>query len=534
MRGWINLTIRIAFACISAFMLWAGFPQVDQPVFVWIGLVPLLLVISNTGILSGFFLSLLTGMLFFLGIFDWILEVPGYTFLHHGLLAVYLGSYFAVFGLAFSFISKRRGLITALFAAPFLWVALEFVRSNLSFLALPWALLSHTQYRVPIVLQLVSLTGAYGLSFLIVMVNSAIVSILYLFFPFQQNESGGRFGSAGKKRCALLIAATLLLLIFTLVYGVAVIRSPIAGKSYKLALVQGNIVQSKKWDPKYAKSIMQIYSDLSQKAATHQPDLIVWPESATPRAIFHDSRLFSQVSNIAKSSGTYLLLGSSHPQKYKRPGTRKMKFVNSAFLISPERLQSKPQRYDKIRLFPFGEYLPYEEVLPWSYIDVPKIANYIAGENYTIFKHPEFDFGVTICWENMFPQLFRRFVKEGAQFMVNITNEAWFGKTTAPYQFLSMSVIRAVENRIFLVRCANTGISCFIDPYGRVLDRVRNRKGEDIFVRGIKTAEVIPVNHKTFYTRYGDWVAWLSIFLSAGVLIIAIIKKKQKHLSISM
>jgi len=142
---------------------------------------------------------------------------------------------------------------------------------------------------------------------------------------------------------------------------------------------------------------------------------------------------------------------------------------------------------------PFGEYLPHEDVIPWSWIKAGAIGNYLPGTEYTVFQLPEGRLSVTICWENLFSNLVRQFVKRGAQFIVNITNEAWFGETAAPYQFLSMSVFRAVENRVYVVRCANTGISCFIDPCGRVVDRVKDENGRDIFVRGIVTGSVIPL-----------------------------------------
>jgi apolipoprotein N-acyltransferase len=135
---------------------------------------------------------------------------------------------------------------------------------------------------------------------------------------------------------------------------------------------------------------------------------------------------------------------------------------------------------------------------------------------------------VTICWENLFSDLVRQFVKRGAQFIVNITNEAWFGETAAPYQFLSMSVFRAVENRVYVVRCANTGISCFIDPCGRVVDRVKDENGRDIFVRGIVTGSVIPLESNTIYTRYGDWLVWLSIaFFIFILLLLSFLRKYQ-------
>ena len=176
---------------------------------------------------------------------------------------------------------------------------------------------------------------------------------------------------------------------------------------------------------------------------------------------------------------------------------------------------------------PFGEYMPMEDLIPWSSLQVPLVGSYVAGEKFTVFRLPDWRFGVTICWENLFPDFVRQFVKNGAQFMVNITNEAWFGKGSAPYQFLSMNVFRAVENRVYVVRCANTGISCFIDPYGRIIDRVKDDTGEDVFVRGVLTGSIIPLDSKTFYTSHGDWFAWTSMACSVGFLLLALRKRNS-------
>ena len=186
------------------------------------------------------------------------------------------------------------------------------------------------------------------------------------------------------------------------------------------------------------------------------------------------------------------------------------------------------QQYDKIILFPFGEYLPYKDKIPWHYINVPDVGNYIRGKEFKVFRLPEFQFSVTICWEDLFSDFVRQFVKAGAQFIVNITNEAWFGPTGAPYQFVSMSVFRAVENRVFVIRCTNTGISCFIDPNGRIINTVRDKIGKEVFIRGVASSSIIPQNSSTVYTRFGDWFVWVSVLMSFSFLLLSLIKFKSK------
>jgi apolipoprotein N-acyltransferase len=425
----------------------------------------------------------------------------------------------------------------------------------LSFLALPWAFLAHSQYQYPVVIQVASLSGTYGISFLIVMVNAALVAIIYPFlFKFSDNQispnlplpKGGVISSRGRATTTppltkgekgvfgidrgrkALVATTALLIVLVFTYGQLTLAKPIVGKMVKVSLVQGNIEQEKKWDSKYAQEIMKTYADLTQETAKDQPALIVWPETATPWSITQDARLQAEVRNIAKRAGAYLLLGSSQHQKFASKEKKGFKYFNSAFLIPSEANTTRNQRYDKIRLFPFGEYLPYRDIIPWSLIKAAALDNYTPGKEFTVFEHPDFRFGAVICWENIFPDLVRQIVKRGAQCIFNLTNEAHFGKTAAPYQLVSMCVFRAVENRIFVARCANTGISCIIDPYGRIVDRVKDERGQDIFIRGKLSGWVIPLDSKTIYTQYGDLLVWVAIFGSLVMLVVSVWKGRRK------
>jgi apolipoprotein N-acyltransferase len=474
-------------------------------------------------------------MFFFWGIFRWIVGVPKQMLLQHAFLLIYLGSYFGFFGLTFNLIRSRAGMTAAFFAAPFIWVSLEYVRSNLSFLALPWGLLAHSQHQYLSVIQIASLAGTYSISFLILMVNAALASLVLALYesprlsgkwypkipPNLPLPKGGALQSRVSKT---LVATAASLIILTLIYGHITASTPITGKAIKLSLVQGNIEQAKKWDPRYASEIIAIYSELTQEALKDKPDLIIWPETATPGSISLNPELYAETENIVRKAATYLLLGSAQHQKFEEKGSMQLKYFNSAYLIHPGPGRTKNQRYDKIRLFPFGEYLPYKEIIPWSSIGVSESGNYLSGKEFTVFKHPTFRFGVTICWENVFPNLFRQFVMGGAECMINITNEARFGKTAAPYQLVSISVFRAIENKVFVIRCANTGVSCFIDPYGRIIDRLKDEKNKDIFVRGVMSGQITPLRSKTTYTRYGDWFVGMAMIISVGFLISSIFK----------
>ncbi len=515
---------------LSSFLLVLSFQNFGLGILAWVGLLPLFISIHGRRLIEAFCLSLACGIFLFLGISHWIFEVRGYTFIHHSILMLYLGVYFAVFGLVFSFISTRWGVTPALFAAPAIWVSLECLRSNLSFLALPWELLAHSQHSYPSVIQIASLSGAYSISFLIVLVNSALagMTLSFLHQLKKTNQALSNLPSRRGKWALAIIAGSFI--VFTLFYGHAVISQPIIGKEIKVAAVQGNIEQGKKWDPRYAREIMDTYSELTQEALKYQPDLVIWPETATPGSISLHPELYVETEDIARKAATFLLLGSAQHEKFEGKASVKFKYFNSAYLIHPGPGITKIQRYDKIRLFPFGEYLPYKEIIPWSLIGVSDSDNYVAGREFTVFTLTPFRFGVTICWENVFPDLFRHFVSNGAQFMINITNEARFGKTIAPYQLVSISVFRAVENRIFVIRCANTGVSCIINPYGQIVDRVRDGKGEDTFVRGVMNGRITPLDSKTIYNRYGDWFVWMAITISVVFLLSAIFKRSLQKL----
>lgn len=502
-------------------LLTLSFPAFDLGWLAWISLVPFLVSISGKKPHYAFFLSYICGLAFFLGIGNWLFHIHGYRLVHHAIWGTYLAIYFGSFGLAFSFISKRWGVVPSLVASPFLWVALEYIRSNMGFMAFPWGLLSHSQYQHPRIIQVASLAGNYGVSFLVGWVNAAFAAVILLYPLPSPSKYSARHAS-------VLVVIGGVLISSALWYGHGIVSKPVIGKEIKVSVVQGNIDQKKKWQPQYADPIMQTYVDLTREASRDRPDLIVWPEAATPRSITLDGRLYGQVRNIASETGTFLLLGSTHQDKIRARGQIRFKYANSAFLISPDG-KDKDKRYDKIILLPFGEYLPMKEKIPWSWIQIPDPGSYFSGQEFTVFENSGCRFAVTICWETIFPDLVRRFVDGGAQFLVNITNEAWFGKSAAPYQFLSMNVFRAVENRVYVVRCGNTGISCFIDPCGRIVDRVKNQAGQDIFVQGVLTRTILAMESKTIYTQYGDWFAWLCILASAVALILTCLKRSTHH-----
>ena len=504
---------------LSAVLLILAFPKFDLGFLAWIGLVPLFIALKDKSLKWAFGLSFLTGITFLMGIFYWINFIGGFEWFHFILLGLYFGSYFGLFGLTVNFISQTTA-ISSVFSAPFVWVSLEYLRSHADFLGLPWALLGHSQYLNIPVIQIASFTGVYGISLLIVLVNMALSEVILSWVSMRRGTLVGRWPEAFK-----LATVPIVVLGTSLTYGFTVTHNSTASDTIRITVIQGNIPQEIRWEREYIKRNLDTHIALTREAANAgHTALIVWPETSVQGSLTQDLSLMNMLSTLASETQTNLLVGSAVRPKFGSREFRMRNWFNSAFLVSSGgRIVGK---YDKIKLLPFAEYLPYKETLPWPETLASKAANFIPGKEYTLFNVNGAKFGAMICWENIFPDLFRNLVSNGANFMVNITNEAWFGKTAAPYQFMAMNVFRAVENRVAIARAANTGISGFIDPSGKILGTVKDGN-RDIFVKGYLTMDIPILRQRTFYTRYGDIFAYLTLVMTSILLLWCLLNIKS-------
>jgi apolipoprotein N-acyltransferase len=524
----LGFFFSVTAAIFSGILLILAFPNYHLSWLAWVGLVPLLIALDGKKLTYAFVVALVCGIVYFAGNFDWMFKVPGYKFYHQAILTTFMGLYFGLFGLVFNFTAKRLGPVHAHLSAPFVWVLLEYLRSHFFFLALPWVLLAHTQYQVRPLIQIGAIAGEYGISFLIVLVNATIALNVLYFFPQLRRHATLDQTAVSKNGIIVLTLTSIGLIILALGYGAATLIRPVPQDTIQLSVLQGNIEQSKKWDPRYAKFVMDVHTELSRKASKSNPALIVWPEASTPGFVLAKKTVLNQIVSLVKETNTHYIIGSAEfPKFVKGIPRRSMKGGNSALFFSPE--GKVLGQYIKIRLYPFGEYVPYDGIIPWPEFIIPqeKRKSQMAGKEYKLFQLAKSKFGVVICWEIAFPRLFSTFVKNGAEFMVNISNEAWFGESQFSEQFLAVCVLRAVENRIAIARAGNTGISCFIDPSGKVTGRVvKNNK--DIFVRGYLT-RAIPISHeRTFYTVYGDVFVYISIAVTLAVIFLSFIRAKKK------
>lgn len=500
----MNLVVsRILLCLLSAVLLILSFPNFNFWLFAWIGFLPLFLAVQKTtSRFQAFLLAYLTGIVFWTGIIYWLVHVtlPGSI-----ILILYLALYFGIFGLIVSSLIRRPSSVVPSLFIPSVWVLLEYLRSHL-LTGFPWALLGYSQYLNLPIIQIADITGVWGVSFLIMTVNMAVYSIIC--------RKPSPFGEAShpvlkEKRKYLLPA---LLIIVSLIYGyykLYYLRVTAYSRPLKVCVIQGNIPQEAKWDSRYMESILKRYSSLTVSAAEENPDLIVWPEAASPGILGEDDWVFQEIFSLVRKIKIPLIAGAVVKEDEH--------YYGSALLINSS--GSIAGRYDKLHLVPFGEYIPFKKTFPFLEAIVP-IGDIARGKDYTVFQCPA-NFSVLDCFEDTFPELSREFVKHGAKFLVNITNDAWYKKTSAPYQHLQASVFRALENRVYLVRAANTGISGFISPEGKIISLVKNEKGQKLFISGFDTNYIkFLLENYSFYTRFGDiFIAACFLFIFYGIIL---------------
>ena len=503
-------------AAVSGLMLILIFPQADFAPLAWVAFVPLLAAIEGKRPGRAFRLGFLSGVLAYAGILYWLV----YTLRVYGnipyplcvpivlLLILFLALYTGIFTACTAFVSDHG--LPQVAVAPVIWVALEYARGHI-LSGFPWAALGYSQSSALPFIQIADITSVYGISFLVMGVNAVLCRML------RADEPGER-----RSLLAWMCAANVLIW-SALGYGLwrldALERSmEREGHWINVALVQGNISQEMKWDKEFKTEAIRIYRELTEKTVAAArpggpgPDLVVWPETAAPFYFQSDAKWAAHVRGIARDTGVHLLFGCP---AYTQDSSG-MRYLNRAYLLSPR--GEVMEHYDKLHLVLFGEYNP----VPFVSKLVSGAGDFSPGKELVTFTFPGGSFGVVICFEAIFPELGRRFIASGAEFLVNITNDAWFGATSAPYQHLAMVAFRAVENRVPVVRAANTGISAVIDSAGRIQMRTR------IFERDVLTGAIrIGGAGTTFYTRYGDVFAWACCAVSAVLFALAIVRARR-------
>ena len=458
-------------AAVSGLLLTGSFPKVGLDWLAWFALVPLLLALANLSVRESFRIGFIAGLFHYLTLLYWVVPVmQTYGYLPWYLSVAILFLFATVLALFLAFFSMAlaavgRTPLRCLISVPLLWVALEYVRTFI-FTGFPWALLGHALYLRHHLIQISDLFGAYGVSFLLALSNVTV----FLPLPLIRRKTWGTlpisrpvlFGAVG-----IFIVGFLL----TWIYGAWRIRTVddlmAAAPTARIAVIQGNIDQGVKWDPAHQSAAIKTHQRLSLAAKSENPDLIVWPESATPFYMFYDQHPTEMVLAGIQKVNIDFLIGSPSVARQDKS----VIYFNSAYLISPA--AKNVSRYDKTHLVPYGEYVPFERWLPFLGKVVAQVGDFRPGKPAKVLPWRKDALGIQICYEVIFPSLSRKLVKNGAALLVNITNDAWFGTTSGPYQHFSMTIFRALENRRALARAANTGISGFIDPVGPILTSTR-------------------------------------------------------------
>jgi len=512
-------------AAASGGLLTLCFAPWNLPVLVWFALLPLIAALWwREGETEGYafwkalVLGYLSGFIFFASTFQWLAALAD-LFENPVLngLSLYLAAYLAVYPAIWAWFIARpprpgnSAMATSFYNVAFAlqgasaWVLLDWVRGWL-FTGFGWNSPGVALHNDLALIQIVDLVGVHGVTFVVVFCN------LILALAFRRIRQEASIRALPNLRGEFMTLLVMLGLCVS--YGIrCVLKKPVSPSfSLRTVAVQPNIPQDEKFDPSDEDAALKKLDRLMQLLEGLQPppDLVLWPEAATPRGMFADAENFRFTRSQVERSGAPLLLGSLEPATAEPDGTGAFFEYNSAVLLDGN--NAPPQSYRKRHLVPFGEFLPFRDWLPnWVRVLVP--GDLRAGDeaNLLFLRKPAVRIGALICFEDSLAQEARSLVKEGAQLLVNLTNDSWFSISAAAAQHLANAKFRAVEMRLPLLRCANTGVTCSVDSLGRVEQRLAS------FTEGIDTLVVrIPKNPEfTWYAKYGDSWLWLC---AAGVL----------------
>jgi apolipoprotein N-acyltransferase len=533
---------RYTWAALGGLSLAASFPKLGIAGLAWVA--PGWILFSAWGKKGAevFRIGFVGGFAYALAAFYWLLLIPFPAGAIAGWLA--LSAYLAVYTAFWVWLCWRMfpaGPLPEFLAAPLLWrvlwafgcaviwVGLEMVLARL-FTGFPWNLLGVSQYRILPVIQIASITGVYGVSFLVVWFSVALAAA-GLNLVFRPTQSRAWLGD---------LILPLLVLLGVIGFGSSELsRARPPERTLTAALIQPSIPQTLVWDTNQNAMRFTQLVELSERALSSATNaqLVVWPEAAVPNMLRYDWETYRAVTNLAITHHVWMILGSDDAAP--RPGTdeREYDYFNSSFLVTPH--GEIAGVYRKRALVIFGEYIPLQRWLPFMKYLTPVGGSFTAGREPVPFTIPELQvrISVLICFEDIFPHLDREYVREDTDFLLNLTNNGWFGESAAQWQHAANAVFRTVENRIPLVRCANNGLTCWVDAYGGMHD-VYFGSSTDIYRAGYKSVDVpvLDPGQKrafTFYNQHGDLLGWgcvaLTGVLLAGTVAPALRRRRRAH-----
>lgn len=504
---------KLILSIICGIVLSLSFPPLKLGFMAYWGLIPFFIILQDSGYKEAMKWGYLTGLFINIGTLYWIswVTIPG------SIAAIlYLPLFFVLYSIFHTFLRLRLGKSYLLIAIPFLWTGIEYLRS-LGVLGFPWTSLAYTQTYYLSLIQYASYTSLYGVSFWVVTINVVIMAIFYYHANF--------------KKVVFFFIFLICLFLFPWIYGKLVIpEEDGVQEKIKIALIQGNIDPFVKSDADFWQENFDIYEKLTEQAAQQNPQLIIWPETAVPTYLRYTPEYVVRVRNLISNLNIPLITGA-HDAKFTADNAYTTH--NSVFLILPH--DNRLENYAKLHLVPFGERVPFTETVPQfkNFLESLEMGegNFSPGNEIKTFEIP-IDFKsqkltikvpVIICFESLFSDLVRKFIiDKGAQLLVIITNDGWFKRSAAPYHHAQAAVFRAIENRISIARCANTGVSMFINPYGKTID------SSPIFERLFLVDELPLRENTTFMTSHGNVFSIAISIFNLAPLIFALFKKNRE------
>ena len=530
---------------ILAGLCWAAsFPKLSLAGLAWV--TPALMIAAATGKKAGesFRIGYVAGLTHYLASLYWLLLIP---YRWHsiplgpaaGWLA--LGTYLALYPATWVWLISRfppetwtgRRLWEISGAAA--WVGLEMILARL-FSGFPWDVLGVSQYQLLPLIQIASFTGVYGVSFLVVWVSLSLFSAAVMLIK----KPTLRYIWMGEIVVAFFVVVLVVSFGFhqlgndpATIHQISDLSVGEKPRSLSVTFVQPSIPQAVIWDQDKSGERFQDLLRLSEQALTNETDLLLWPESAVPRPLRYFDEMFGPITSLAREHHAWMIVGSDDLEQ--RPGTARpedREYYNSSFLISPEgKLMSS---YRKRGLVIFGEYIPFEHSLPFFKWFTPSEGSFTPGERAVPFMlDRKAKTSVLICFEDVFPHLAREYAEDDTDFLVNLTNNGWFGESAAQWQHACSALFRAIENGLPLVRCSNNGLTCWVDERGRLRQIFYDKKGA-VYGPGFMTAEIplLPSGEKrarTVYNQYGDWFGWIGVGITAGLLVTRLVRWKKSR-----
>lgn len=535
---------RYGAAAIAGVCLALAFPNTSIAGLAWIAPALFVAVALGTRGWRTFRVGYVAGLAHYLVSLSWLLHIPvrGYPILGWIVVSAFLALFPALWvwltlevrsakcevqspdgpSVARTDNWPRRSLWALAGAAS--WVALEMIIARV-FGGFSWNLLGASQYQLLPLIQIASVTGVYGVSFLVVWVSLALFNAVGAIF----RQPGNRHAWLGE----IILPATALAIVFAL--GMRTLRAPAeTSGELRVTFVQPDIPQTMIWDARENDNRFRQLLALTTQALTNRTDLLLWPEAAVPKMLRFDEETQIAVTNLARSNGVWLILGSDDGAL--RPGGTSeadVDYFNASFLVSPR--GEVVAGYRKRHLVMFGEFIPFTRWLPFVKWFTPITAGFTPGTRPVPFKIPErgVKTATLICFEDVFPHLVREYVEADTDFLVNLTNDGWFGESAAQWQHAATAVFRAVENGVPLLRCCNNGLSCVVDEHGRIRDVLRDAEGR-VYGPGLLSV-ALPLRSvesrppPTFYNRHGDWFGWTCVGLAALILAVRFRRGGGKH-----